>query len=168
MTTTLQLNLFAPDADTRRLVDGLTCLRDSMPSAMYVVVHLADWRIREERGAGCSGDWAYAIRRDGLRIERTNDWRGWDHAPAHRITWAKLAEHLGGDPRRAELIAWSESLAEPAWQEMARPHELWPEPEKWHPHYIEGDHKHPGWRRRLAAWTTLQAILTDAMEGASA
>jgi hypothetical protein len=159
----VQLNLFAPAARTRRLVDGLTCLRDSMPSAMYVVIHLADWRPREERGPGFSGDWAYAIRRDGLRIEHANDWRGWDHTPAHRITWAELAEQLAGDPRRAELIAWSASLPEPAWQDLARPHELWPEPEKWHPHYIEGDHERPGWDQRLTAWRTLQAILSDAM-----
>lgn len=160
--TALQLDLFASDTDTRRLVDGLTCLRDAVPDAMYVLIHLTDWRPTENRGNRYSdGGWLYAIRRDGLRFEHALGWD--DRRPAHRISWAELAEQLGDDPRRAELIAWSESLTEPAWKERMRPHELWPNPGSWHPSYITTDHEHPGWPRRIAAWRTLQAILTDAI-----
>lgn len=170
---TTQLDLFAPSAETQRLVDGLTCLRDSVPDAMYVVLHLDYWLRDDTRRVGASGDWAYSVRREGFRYEHEAEWwsgarargerYGWDRMPAQRIAWPELAEQLAGDPRRGELIAWSAALTEPAWQERYRPHELWPEPEKWHPHYIEDDHEHPGWDQRITAWRTLQTILTDAI-----
>jgi hypothetical protein len=168
-----QLDLFGQGTEARRLVDGLTCLRDAVPDAMYVVIHLGYWLPRDERNIGASGDWAYSIRRDGLHFEHENDWwrgawsrgerYGWSRTPVHRITWAELAEEIGGDPRRADLVAWSGSLTEPAWKERGRPHELWPDPGQWHPDYITHDHQHPGWDRRIAAWRTLQTILTDAI-----
>lgn len=171
-----QLDLFAPadvPADARRLVDGLTCLRDAVPEAMDVVLLLEYGRPIDERSIGASGEWAYSIRREGMRYEHKRTWwdeprsqgkpHGWSRTPAHRITWAELADLLGGDPRRAELIAWADSLGELAWKERTRPHELWPNPGHWHPSYIKHDHEHPGWDRRIAAWRTLQAILTDAI-----
>lgn len=171
--TAVQLDLFGPDTRTRRMVDGLTCLRDSVPDAMYVMIHLAYWLPADVRRIGASGNWAYSIRRDGLRFEHEDDWwraarsrgerYGWDRTPVHRITWAELAEQVGDDPRRAQLLAWSQSLTEPAWQERTRPHELWPNPDQWNADYITNDHKHPGWTRRRAAWSTLQAILTSAI-----
>lgn len=171
--TAIQLDLFGQDTEARRLIDGLTCLRDAEPDAMYVVVHLAYWLRDDVRRIGASGDWAYSIRRDGLRFEHEDDWwrgawsrgerYGWNRTPAHRITWAELAEQIGDDPRRAELITWAQSLAQPAWSQMARPHELWPNPGQWHPDYITGDHQHPGWDQRHTAWCTLRTILTDAI-----
>ena len=84
-----------------------------------------------------------------------------------------LTEHLRGCPecrRRAaslarldDLIDWHESLPQPNWQETYRPHELWPEPEGWHPSYLDHDHERPGWEARKAAWNTLRTILTDAI-----
>ncbi|MGH3376017.1 MAG: hypothetical protein ACRDP6_14865 [Actinoallomurus sp.] len=175
MTDTLaatQLDLFGPGVETLRLVDGLTCLRDVVPEAVEAAIHLADWRPIEDHGNGLSGDWAYTIRRAGLRFEYRPDWSG-VRSKLRCITWTELTDQIGDDPRRAELIAWSESLTEPAWQERIRPHELWPHPGQWHPDYIRNDHEHPGWDRRLTAWRTLQAICTDAitrlnMEGALA
>ena len=178
MTAALQLDLFAPNAETRRLVDGLTCIRDAVGEAMHVLIHLAYWLPEDHRGISACGEWAYSIRRKGFHYEHESDWWlgaytrgepwGWDRTPAHHMTWAEIVELIGDDPRRAQLIAWSESLTEPAWQERLRPHELWPNPGNWHPDYIRLDHERPGWDQRITAWRTLQAILTDAMEGASA
>jgi hypothetical protein len=162
--TAVQLDLFASDPETRRLVDGLTCLRDVVPEALEVIVHLADWHPVEQGGFGLSGDWAYTIRRKGLRYERRSDWCG-QPSRMRCITWPELAAQLGSDPRRAGLIAWSEALTEPAWKERIRPHELWPNPGEWHPDYIRHDHERPGWPQRIAAWRTLQQICTDAIAG---
>lgn len=171
--TAVQLDLFRPATDTRRLVEGLTCLRDAVPEAMYVLLHLEYWLPRDERGVGASGGWAYAIRRNGLHFEHTDDWWrgarsrgeqwGWNRQPARHLTWVELAEQLGDDPRRADLAAWSRSLTEPAWKQRARPYEMWPEPETWHPDYLAGDRARSGWPARVEAWLTLQAILTDAI-----
>jgi hypothetical protein len=171
--TAVQLDMFRSDPETCRRVDGLTCLRDAVPDAMYMVIHLADWRPREERSIGASGEWAYGIRRDGLRYEHEHDWwrgarsrgepYGWDRTPVHRVSWAELAEQIGDDPRRAQIRAWAQSLTGPAWQELARPHELWPNPGQWHPDHIRIDHERSGWDQRYAAWCALRAVLTDAI-----
>lgn len=157
--TAAQLGLFA---DTR-LVDGLTCIRDAVPQAMEIVIHLADWHLRAERGNGYSnGDWLYSVRREGLYYEPA---RGFgEHRPAHLIPWDELTGLLGDDPRRPYLIAWSQSLtAVDAWYDRARPHELWPKPWMWHRSYIDHDHERDGWDQRIAAWRTLYAILDDAI-----
>ena len=160
--TAVQLDLFGPDAETRRLAGGLVCLRDVVPEAMDVLIHLAHWRRVEDRGIGTSGDWAYSIRRDGLYCEHRLDWSG-SRTRMRCITWAELTEQLTGDPRRARILAWSQSLAEPSWKELLRPYEFWPDSGSWHPSYIAGDRGRPGWDQRLAAWRALQAILTDAI-----
>ncbi|NEA22656.1 hypothetical protein [Actinomadura bangladeshensis] len=159
-----QLDVIVGDPEARRLADGLICLRDAVPEAMSVVLHLADWNPTEDGGYGMSGDWAYTIRRRGLRFERRHD-SGWSGRASRMrcLTWAELTDILGSDPRRAEIVAWSDALVEPAWQQRMRPHELWPDPGSWHPSYIENDHKHPGWPERIAAWTALQAMCTDAI-----
>lgn len=170
MADTVQLDLFGEveATHTRRLVEALICLRDAVPDAMYVVVHLAPWWKREDRGPRASGDWAYSIRNTGFRLERRDEWSaggGWSRTPVHSVTWAELAELVGNDPRRAAIVDWFGGLTEPdRWRDIDRPHELWPNPETWHPDYIEGDHERPGWDERLAAWRQLQAILTDAAE----
>jgi hypothetical protein len=163
--TALQLDLFAADTGTRRLVDGLTALRDVVPEALEAVVNLGD-RGPDDRQVGRSGAWWYAARRDGLHFAGLDEQlrgRGWPSTLPRRITWAELAEQLADDPRRAELLSWAQSLPMPNWRELIRPFELWPDPDSWHPDYITGDHERPGWDERITAWTTLQAILTDAI-----
>lgn len=158
-----QLDLFAPATETRRLVDGLTCLRDAVPEALETVIHLADWRPIEAHGIAWSSEWAYTIRRAGLRYERRRDWDG-GTARLRCITWPELGDLVADDPRRPGLIAWAESLTAPdSWKDLHRPFELWPHPDRWHPGYIEGDHQRPGWLQRIAAWRNLLAILTDAI-----
>lgn len=162
--TALQLDLFATDAETRRLVDGLTCLRDVVPEALDVVVHLDDWRAYDDRNVGRCGAWWYSVRRDGLHFAGLTELRprgSWPRTLARCVTWAELAEQLAGDPRRPGLVAWAESLTEPSWKELIRPFDLWPG--GWHPSYIAGDHERPGWPQRIAAWRTLQQLLTDAI-----
>lgn len=176
MAETVQLDLFGDveAAHTERLVGGLVCLRDVVPDAMEVVVHLAPWWSRERRGPGASGDWAYSLRNAGLRFELADEWWrgarergeawGWDRTPANLITWAELAALLVADSRRAALVDWVHGLAVPdPWWDLIRPHELWPRPQTWHPDYITGDHERPGWGARLAAWRDLQLLLTDAI-----
>lgn len=165
--TAAQLDLFGDlDADTARRVDALICIRDEIPQAMEIVIHLADWRIREDRSPGRPGNWLYTIRRDGIDARRCGTTL-WQH-----ISWAELADLVGDDPRRPGLIAWSQSLtAADAWKDRLRPHELWPEPEKWHPSCFELDHQRDGWEQRIAAWRDLYALLDDAiarLEGAAA
>lgn len=175
MADTVQLDLFGEveASHTRRLVAALTCLRDVVPDAMYVVVLLAQWKRTEDRSIGASGDWAYSIRNTGLRYERAGDWWagarergetwGWSRTPAGLVTWPELAELIGHDPRRPAVVDWFNGLTAPdRWRDIYRPFELWPKPETWHPDYIAGDHERPGWDARSAAWRELQAILTDA------
>lgn len=164
----VQLDLLTDDPEVRRievrrLADGLTVLRDVVPEAMSVVLHLSDWHHTEDGGFSLSGDWVYTIRRPGLRFE--NRHTGWSGRVSEMrcLTWPELADLLGEDPRRAEIVAWSKSLNEPAWQQRMRPHELWPNPEHWHPSSITGDHERPGWPERIAAWRALQAMCTDAI-----
>lgn len=166
-------DLFGPGQDTHRQIGGLTCLRDSVPEAMNVVVHLGDWRDREDRGVGASGDWAYSIRRDGLHCERTEEWwtgarrrgerYGWDRTPSDLVTWDELRALLGGHPARADVLAWAAALPTPSWNEMTRPYELWPNPHEWNPGYITLDHERATWPERIAAWTAVQAMFTDAI-----
>ncbi|TDD31665.1 hypothetical protein E1287_25735 [Actinomadura sp. KC06] len=161
---TVQLDLFAGDPEVRRLVDGLTVLRDVVPEALEAAVYLGEWRSRGGLSVGKSGPWWYGIRRGGLQFEALGERRhsGWPHKLTRSITWEELAGLLGDDPRRQGLIAWAESLtALDAWRDLMRPHELWPMPGEWHPSYITGDHERPGWPERIAAWTTLQAMCTD-------
>lgn len=178
---TVQLDLFgeveaaesaAVSADRARLTNALICLRDAVPDALQVVVHLSMWR--DQRGIGKSGEWAYCVRQNHFRYEAVSDWWngaldrgepfGWSRTPAHRVTWAELQTLVGDDPRRVGLIEWEQSLTvvDP-WWDLTRPHELWPDPEGWHPSYIESDHRRPGWSARLKAWQDLQALLNDAI-----
>jgi hypothetical protein len=168
-----QPDLFGPGPDARRQIHGLTCLRDSVPEAMNVVVHLEDWRTREDRGIGASGDWAYSLRRDGLHFEHTDEWwtgarargdrYGWDRTPVNLVTWDELRALLGAHPARAGVLAWAAALPTPSWNEMTRPYELWPNPHQWHPGYITRDHERPTWPERIIAWRALQAMCTDAI-----
>lgn len=159
--TTVQLDLFGPDTETLRLVDGLRCLRDVVPEAMDVLIHLAPWQRVEHRELSLCGEWIYTLRLDGLRYERRDEWRG--KSQMRRITWTELAEQLADDPRRPQILAWARTLPMPNWKELIRPFELWPDSGSWHPSYITGDHERPGWDHRIAAWRALQAICTDAI-----
>lgn len=164
--TGAQLGLFGHAPETRRLIDGLTCLRDVVPEALEVVVHLADWQSYHGSSASRSEQWWYSIRRDGLHFEGLHErpHKGWPQTLARRITWREIAEHVGDDPRRPGLVAWAESLTAPdRWKDLIRPHELWPAPGEWHPSYITGDHERLGWRERIAAWRDLLDIYTDAI-----
>jgi hypothetical protein len=162
-----QLDLFGATIDARRLVDGLTCLRDVMPQAMEAAVHLANWRPYDDRSVGRSDTWWYAIRPDGLHFEALTETcprSSWPTKLARRVTWGEIAELVGDDPRRTGLTAWAESLTIPdAWRDLIRPFELWPHPEDWHPGHIAGDHRRPGWPERITAWRDLLEILTDAI-----
>jgi hypothetical protein len=159
---------FLPEVVAERAdrdADALVCLRDEVPQALEAVVHLAWWRQIDETGfRNSSGRYLYLVCRAGIRYERKGEGNDGDRGrPARLLAWDELAAMVGGDPRRAEVAAWVDSLPEPRWSVLTRPHELWPQPEQWHPSYIENDHARPGWPARIAAWTTVQAILTDAI-----
>lgn len=170
----VQLDLFgqveateqAAAADSvRRQIDALTCLRDSVPDALHVLVHLDYWRRADDRGCpGNSGEWAYRIGRAGMDFVRKGTAGGWDRGRA-LIAWDELRDLLAGHPLRGQVVAWSESLTHPdAWRDRGRPFELWPHPETWHPSYIEGDHTRAGWDDRRHAWAVTQLIYTSAID----
>lgn len=151
-------------------VSPLLVLRDAMPEAFCVVAYRDPerCRLRGAKNPGASGPWAYSLDDAGLYWDHRSEFRGWDRIPTHLTTWSQLDAAFGHDPRLADLIDWHESLPEPNWQETYRPHELWPDPEDWHPSYLEHDHQRPGWEARKNAWHTLRAILTDAIARAEA
>lgn len=172
----VQLDLFghveaaeqaAIEDSRRQVVAALTCLRDSVPMALEVVVHLKRHQDRDDRKPGKSGDWAFIVSHAGLRYEDVNTWGGWDSRPRNLFTWDRLADAIEQDPRRAEVIQWARSLTVvDRWRDLYRPYELWVDPHTWHPSYIEGDHQRPGWDERIHAWRTTQAILSDAIDAA--
>jgi hypothetical protein len=158
---------FVPEVAEERAV-ALECLRDVVPEALEVVVHLHWWKPRNDGDtAHAGGDWAYTVCEKGLRFEPRAEWSrrgGWNVKPSGLVEWEVLADVLGSDPRRAEVVAWAESLTSPAWRDLYRPHELWPHPESWHPDYLAMDRDRPGYDERMRAWRTVLAILTEAAE----
>lgn len=171
----VQLDLFGDivSAEQRRHIDALTCLRDSVPEALEVVATLRYGRDTDTRAPRASGAWAYCVCRAGLRFEAAADWWlgahdrgetwGWDRTPAHLVTWDELTELIGQDPRRAEVSAWAESLPFPRWRMLTRPHELWPEAERWNTRYFCDDHVHKQWTGRRQAWQLVLDMLGDAI-----
>lgn len=165
----LQLDLFGEVLSTeqQRLVDALTCLRDSVSTALEVVVDLAYGPGPDSRGSSRGGRWAYCVARAGVRFERvTPEWRGFETAPRQLLTWAELAALVGDDPRRAEVAAWVATLPMPNWKLLQRPHELWPDPGGWHVGYFCHDHVHREWTRRRRAWRLVLDLLDDAIDAA--
>lgn len=163
MSMTLFDDLFIPD-HANTAARGLRCLRDAVPDALEVVLHLEWWKARDERHPGASGEWAYLVCAAGMHFgsRHSNDeWAGWEHKPKYLVTWAELQSLLEADPRREEVAAWAESLPTPNWKGLYRPYELWPNPEEWHPSYIESDRERSGYPERIHAWRLVQAILTD-------
>lgn len=166
---TAQYDLFGEleATETLRHNEALTCLRDSLPTALHAVTALTNWTGRSGgHNPGMAGDWAYAIDDPGIRYEHVSTWGpagGWSRTPAHLLTWDQLAALVTPDPRHADLVAWAQPDAEGLRPPLHRPYELWPDPEGWHPSYIEGDRADPEWPARLHAWTTLQQLLTEAM-----
>ncbi|GAA0645818.1 hypothetical protein GCM10010174_81070 [Kutzneria viridogrisea] len=170
-----QLDLFGEvlSAERQRHYDALVCLRDAMPDALELVVALRRQQPRDTRSPRAGGGWAYCVSHAGLRVEAADQWSagarergetwGWDRTPAHLVTWDELTALIGQDPRRAEIAAWANSLPEPRWRLLARPHELWPDPEGWHLSYLCHDHVHEQWPRRRRAWQLLLDLLTDAI-----
>ncbi|WP_043736008.1 hypothetical protein [Nocardia asiatica] len=150
-------------AGRQRSVEALTCLRDSVPTALEVVATLRYQRTHDTTTPCAGGDWAYCVCKRGLRFQAITEWQGWNHLPAHLLTWDELAALVGNDPRRAEITAWMDALPQPRWQPLSRPHELWPNPEQWHPDRITSDHRHPRWPARLRAWQLTLELLTDAI-----
>jgi hypothetical protein len=166
MTGALQLDLFgtALSAEQQRYRDALVCLRDAMPRALEVVVALQYEREKDTKGPGKSGDWAYLVCRAGLRVESTATWYGWNHAPRNLVTWPELHQLIGDDRRRADLAEWADSLPMPRWQQLMRPHELWPDPEGWHTSYFCRDHVDVRWPARRRAWRLLRELIDDAID----
>lgn len=175
-----QLDLFdtiivSPEAQHR--IDALTCLRDAVSDALEIVVALHHTQPNDTRSPRQSGDWAFCSTRAGFRFEHVSEWwagamrrresSGFARTPRRLATWDELAAWLGGDPRRAEVAAWVDSLPEPRWRLLMRPHELWPEPGGWHTSYFCRDHVHQEWPARWHAWQLVLALLGDAItEGA--
>jgi hypothetical protein len=161
-------------AERQRLVGALTCLRDSVPEALESVATLAYQRDTDTRAPHASGRWAYCVCRAGLRYEDRDEWGtgarlrgeryGWDRTPARLVTWAELTALVGQEPRRAEIRAWVDSLPEPRWRPLMRPHELWPDPGGWHVSYLCHDHVDAGWTGRLHAWRLVLDLLGDAID----
>lgn len=174
--TALQLDLFGAieTAETAHVIDALTCLRDSVPTALAVVIGRGKPRV-DHRAPAAGGNWAYCVSAAGFRFEDAAAWwkgspgeaSGWDRTPANLITWADLDALLAADPRRAEIAAWADALPFPSWKPMSRPFELWPHPEQWNPDYIAGDRADPGWLARRHAWSLTLALLTDAITEAT-
>lgn len=172
-----QLDLFGAviSAERQRHVDALTCLRDAVSDALQVVAELRYPRPHDNHSVRASGDWAFCVCRAGLRFESAAEWWsgarsrgetwGWDRTPAHLVTWDELTALVGHDPRRAEVVAWSESLPIPRWKLLTRPHELWPNPGSWHLSYLCHDHVHKQWTVRRRAWQLVLDLLSDAIDG---
>lgn len=160
-------------AQQRRQRDALVCLRDAMPDALEVVVHLQHWRPQDTRAPRANGDWAYCVCRAGVRFENRDEWghaarlrgerSGWDRTPVDLITWDELTDLVGHDQRRAQITAWVDSLPEPRWRALGRPHELWPDPGGWHIGYFCHDHVDAGWPARRHAWQLVLDLLNDAI-----
>lgn len=139
----------------------LVCLRDEVPTALEAVVLLSQPRSADESSPGVGDRFVYVMGTAGLRYEHRIGWRG--GRPAYLLPWADLAAAIEADRRRADVVSWAGSLTAPdKWRDLYRPYELWPNSETWHPSYIESEHQRPGWADRIAAWRTVQAILTDA------
>lgn len=150
-------------ADRRRVADGLTCLRDVVPEALTAVARLEFFYTVVRRGSGRSGDWCYEFAPAGLRFDVAGRWDP-ERWPAQSLTWVELRGAVGDDPRLPAVAAWYRSVsAIDAWKDHTRPFELWPDPEGWHPSYLESDRRRAGYEDRLQAWRTVQAILTDAI-----
>ncbi|MEU7631787.1 hypothetical protein AB0C34_17620 [Nocardia sp. NPDC049220] len=158
-----QLDLFGEILATERqhAIDALTCLRDAVPTALEIVATLRYTSTHDTTTPSAGGDWAYCVCKAGLRFQPLTQWQGWNHRPAHLITWHHLATLIGHDPRRHEISAWINTLPHPRWPQLQRPHELWPHPETWHPHHITNDRNHPHWPTRKHAWTQTLTLLTD-------
>jgi hypothetical protein len=169
-----QLDLFGLSTTQQRHVDALTCLRDAMSDALEVVVNLEYRQDRDTRAPRLSGSWAFCVCRAGLRFEHVDEWGngardrgevyGFDRTPARLATWAELSALVGCDPRRAEIASWVNSLPEPRWRLLMRPHELWPEPEGWHISYLCHDHVHEQWTVRRRCWQLVRELLNDAID----
>lgn len=181
--TATQLDLFGAveaaeqkhvTARQNRFRDALVCLRDVVPTALEIVVELAYQSPTDTRSPCASGEWAYCVCRAGLRFEDAREWWtgarerdetwGWDRTPAQLLPWHELAVLVGDDPRRAEIAAWMNSLPMPRWKLLYRPFELYPDPDRWHPGYIQGDHVHEQWPARRRAWQLTLDVLNDAIE----
>lgn len=163
-----QPDLFGDDdaTATQRLRDGLTVLADVYPNALEILC--GDRRPSGgEIKTSASGPWAYSVRRDGFYYQDRASWSAaagaWHRCPTNLLAWDELDTLTAHDPRIVGIRAWSNSLtAIDTWKDRSRPHELWPNPEGWHPSYIESDHARPGWPQRLDAWRTTIAVYVDA------
>lgn len=145
----------------QRYYDALTCLRDAVPEALEVVIRLCDWKSADKRGAGASGRWCYTVANRGVYFDTRDRWNP-EARPEHLVTWNELTDLLADHPLRPGVIAWAEALAElDSWKDRFRPYELWPDPHRWHPSYIESDRSRPGYEARMQAWADCYQILTD-------
>lgn len=174
----LQLDLFDTivSPETQRRIDALTCLRDAVSDALEVVVALHRTQDDDTRSPRQAGDWAFCVSRAGFRFEHVDEWwagamrrgesYGFARTPRRLVPWDELAEWIGNDPRRAEVAAWTDSLPEPRWRLLARPHELWPDSESWNLRYFCRDHVDLHWPSRRRAWDLVLALLGDAINQA--
>jgi hypothetical protein len=172
MSTTVQLDLFgeveaaasrAAVADVERRRTGLLVLRDYFPNTLEVLIG----ERRPEGNAGCgprfTRPWAYAVSKRAFHFEHETTWGGWDSRPAGIMTWPEV-DAIAADDRIRDVRAWACSLTMPdRWRVVRRPFAL-DGPDQWHPSYLEHERESDCWPERLRAWTTVQAILTDAME----
>jgi len=175
MTAAIQLDLFGQvfDTERQRHLDALTCLRDVMDEALEVVANLHYQSSTDTRNARARGPWAWCVCRAGLRFEATAEWwagaqargerYGWDRTPAQLVTWDELTALVGSHPRRAEVVAWVESLPMPRWRQLMRPHELGPDPESGHVSHLCHDHVDQHWPGRRHAWQLVLDLLGDAI-----
>lgn len=151
-------------ADTERTVDGLTCLRDAVPDALEVVLHLAPLGRRQAERPRMTDPWAYVVGVAGLWFEPVETWAGWDAKPGQLLAWAELSALVAHDGRRDDLREWASSLtAIDRWKDLLRPCEMSPHPEMYHESWIDSDHKRPGWAERRNAWDTTRTMLSDAI-----
>lgn len=171
MTSAIQLDLFGEivSAKQRRVVDTLTCLRDTLPEALDVIAELRYTGPRlESSGSRADGPWNYAVCSAGVRVQPRDQMRGFHTQPRNLVPWHELRDLVGDDPRRAEITAWRDSLPELGrWRLTYRPHELWSDPKGWHVSNFCHDHVHEQWSARRRAWHLLQDLLTDTITAVS-
>lgn len=154
------------------LADALTCLADADPAALEAVIQHPTWAHLWGNGdVRSAGTWAYSRTLTHYRFEQVDTWwkrGGWEKRPANRIAFGEIREALPLDVI-LHLNAWARTLPDTAASsfKLSRPFELWPDGDKWHPSYIEKDHKDPAWADRLEAWTLLIDALRDAAKAAS-
>lgn len=144
----------AAEADRRRL-DAIEFLTSPWPSLLAWWCDPAEAERRVDHGEvkasyrrGRIGEpdapgWAWAVRPDGLRFERGDEWGGWFNRPRHYIPWVALHQLREAHPAAlADLRTLAAGRGRPhslGWRWYMAPHIL--TPWGWHPSYYASERR---------------------------